>query len=126
MASSARGLNPLLLELQAVLPQALKRCGGAAAGDGSQAEQQPTPGSDDDVLLGRLRTVLFSLLQSCIGSKLGAARADRRVTTIRGRAARALRSGGACAHIADLHPARRHTRGPAHPGRAPSLRSPLL
>jgi hypothetical protein len=62
-----RSLNALLQELQAVLPKALDVCG-------TQQQQTPPPGGGEDVVLSRLRTVLFALLHSCLASKPGARR----------------------------------------------------
>lgn len=77
MASNAgrSTLNLLLQELQSVLPKALDVCGGggggsAAAANGGGASASANGG--DDVVLSRLRSVLFALLRSCLSTRPGA------------------------------------------------------
>ena len=74
-AGGPRGaLNVLLQELQAVLPKALDVCSGASGAAASGASSQATCGAaagGEDLVLSRLRSVLFALLHSCLGVQPG-------------------------------------------------------
>jgi hypothetical protein len=74
MASSRSTLNVLLQELQTVLPKALDVCsgGGGGGGGGGGAAAAAAPGGSrggEDVVLSRLRSVLFALLHSCLSCR---------------------------------------------------------
>lgn len=73
MAAAGRStLNLLLQELQSVLPKALDACGGGGGANGRGGSGGGgNDGGSDDVVLSRLRSVLFALLRSCLSTQPG-------------------------------------------------------